>query len=454
MSELTLTNDAVAPPTPAAGSTVIYPRTTKQLYYKDDNGIEHPIEDTTNKNAASGYAGLTATYQLQLENNAGTFTNLLSNATSAARTWTMQDRDYTVAGTDDITGGTRAGSFTTLNASGLITGGVETGVELQTQGTPFSVHTASAMFNGTRDDVGYFAYNLAPGNTSGKVNVSEPTLKLAMEANYNDGTDHYMEYNMDYVSSAATGGVWIRPLGFRINRATNVGDWGFAARKFDFYKTTLDTAPWFRIDLTNATDTGIAMRFAGGASELFQFGPLSAGSMTSFDVGYGSASGVGGYLKTTSTAAMMTVGVTPIASATSTGLAVTGVVSATSSITSSGQTSGIGYATGAGGAVTQTTSRTTGVTLNTVCGSIQTDTSSLAAGTAATFVVTNSAIAIGDVPVVAIRSGSNGGNTTVQVVGVTNNSCSIQVSNNNAVGGAAETGAIIINFAIIKAVTA
>lgn len=116
-------------------------------------------------------------------------------------------------------------------------------------------------------------------------------------------------------------------------------------------------------------------------------------------------------------------------------------------------TSALGYAVGAGGTIIQITSRATGVTLSKLSGTIQTDTTSLAAEVSATFIVTNTLVAIGDVVVLAQRSGSNGGNTAVNVVTTAAGSFSIMVSNNNASGGTAETGAIIINFAVIKAVT-
>lgn len=134
--------------------------------------------------------------------------------------------------------------------------------------------------------------------------------------------------------------------------------------------------------------------------------------------------------------------------ATGTSLAVTGLLS------SSSPSAGIGYATGAGGAVTQGAGRTTGVTVNAISGAITTDTASLAAEADATFVVTNSSVAIGDVIVLSQRSGSNGGNTAIEVGAVAAGSFSIDVVNNNAAAGTAETGAIIINFAVIKAVSA
>lgn len=117
-------------------------------------------------------------------------------------------------------------------------------------------------------------------------------------------------------------------------------------------------------------------------------------------------------------------------------------------------TSSFGYATGMGGAVTQATNRTTGVTLSKLTGTITTHNASLGAETAAEFTVTNTLVAIGDVVVVSIQSGTNGGNTNVFVSVVAAGSFNIKVANNNAAAGTAETGAILINFAVIKAVSA
>lgn len=110
----------------------------------------------------------------------------------------------------------------------------------------------------------------------------------------------------------------------------------------------------------------------------------------------------------------------------------------------------LGYTSG-GSAVTQATNRTTGVTITALSGTITTHDASLAAEASANFTVTNTLVGINDVIVVSIQSGSNGGNTAVTVVTVANGSFVIKVSNNNAAAGTAETGAIIINFAVIKA---
>lgn len=101
--------------------------------------------------------------------------------------------------------------------------------------------------------------------------------------------------------------------------------------------------------------------------------------------------------------------------------------------------------------VTQGSNRTTAVELNTTCGAITTHNASLAAEASANFTVTNDKVKIGDVVVLSIRSGSDGGNTAVSVVTVANGSFVIKVSNNNAAAGTAETGAIIINFIVLGA---
>lgn len=115
-----------------------------------------------------------------------------------------------------------------------------------------------------------------------------------------------------------------------------------------------------------------------------------------------------------------------------------------------GATSGIGYSTGAGGTVTQATDRTTAVTLNRTSGSIVTNNTSLAALASASFTVNNSTVLVNDVVVVSIRSGQTNIKTTVRVTAVTTGTFQITVDNNDAV--TAETTAITINFAIIRAV--
>jgi hypothetical protein len=111
---------------------------------------------------------------------------------------------------------------------------------------------------------------------------------------------------------------------------------------------------------------------------------------------------------------------------------------------------GIGYERGAGRQVTQVTNRATGVTINSLTGQITTDNTSLAAEGSATFIVTNSKVKINDVIALSIQSGAVGVGTMATVSTVTDGSFSIRIHNGNVAAGTAETGALIINFVVLK----
>ncbi|PBB40603.1 hypothetical protein CK222_27370 [Mesorhizobium sp. WSM3866] len=110
---------------------------------------------------------------------------------------------------------------------------------------------------------------------------------------------------------------------------------------------------------------------------------------------------------------------------------------------------GIGYASGAGGAVVQATSKTTGVTLNKASGQVTMNAAALAAGTIVSFVLTNSAIAAGDVLILNHISGGTRGAYSLNASSAAG-SATIDVRNNTA-GSLSE--AIVIAFAMVKAVT-
>ncbi|NBS24587.1 MAG: hypothetical protein EBS78_11605 [Altererythrobacter sp.] len=92
-------------------------------------------------------------------------------------------------------------------------------------------------------------------------------------------------------------------------------------------------------------------------------------------------------------------------------------MTSSSSIKSTSTSGGIGYGTGAGGTVTQATSKSTGVTLDKVCGEITMNNATLNRET-------------------AVAAGS----------------CRIQV--HNLLGGTDLSEAIVLSFAVIKAVAA
>ena len=140
----------------------------------------------------------------------------------------------------------------------------------------------------------------------------------------------------------------------------------------------------------------------------------------------------------TSTSMVLTTPV--IGAATGTSLTATGAVV-------SNGTAGIGYSTGAGGAVTQITSRTTGVTLNKTTGAI-TLVSAAGSATAATFTVTNSTVTATDVIILNQKSGTDLYDLMVTAVGVGSFNITFRTT------GGATTEQPVFNFAVIKAVVA
>jgi hypothetical protein len=111
---------------------------------------------------------------------------------------------------------------------------------------------------------------------------------------------------------------------------------------------------------------------------------------------------------------------------------------------------GVGGPSTASVGVTQQTNRTTAVIANALAGQITTNNASLAAEASADFVVNNNKVEAGDLVLVAMASGSNGGGTAIGVVAVAAGSFTIRVTNNNVAAGTAETGAIVITFMVFK----
>jgi len=129
-----------------------------------------------------------------------------------------------------------------------------------------------------------------------------------------------------------------------------------------------------------------------------------------------------------------------------------GAVTAAESVKSTSASGGIGYATGAGGVVTQATSKSTGVTLDKVCGTITMHNATLTHQTPVAFTLTNSAIEATDVVAVCVKSGGTAGAYLVSAGAVAAGSCSITLFNCQTAGNLSE--AVVLQFAVIKAVAA
>jgi len=143
------------------------------------------------------------------------------------------------------------------------------------------------------------------------------------------------------------------------------------------------------------------------------------------------------------TSTSMTLTTPVIGAATGTSLSTTG----NQVISSTGKQ---GYTTGAGGTITQNTSKATGVTLNKATGQITLNAAALAADTTVSFTLTNTVIEAGDILIMNHISGGTAGSYLLNAQSVLG-SASINVRNITT-GSLSE--AIVIAFAVIKAVTA
>jgi hypothetical protein len=199
------------------------------------------------KNAASGYAGLSATYQIQFKNTAGTFTSLLTNANTAARTYTFPDTTGTVV----LGGGTCSGASSGTNtgdepaASTTIIGVVElatsaetiTGTDTARAVTPAGVAAALA------------AFSPAPGYTS--ANTSFPAYDTNLTFTHGLGAVP-SRYTLSLVCITTEAGY---PVGAEIDISGNMD--GDGSRAYTSYATST------QIVYRSAVNTCIVKSFAG-----------------------------------------------------------------------------------------------------------------------------------------------------------------------------------------------
>lgn len=376
-------------------SQVVYieMRATAYLFgnvlYKDGNlaGLASPAtartnlgaEASANKDASGGYAGLTL-FKLNMRNAANTFTSWFTNTNTASRTYTLPDKDGTVAMTSDITGTTWAspgtigsttpnsGAFTTLTSTGAISSG-----GIYNQSVDYAevrMRAASGSnLNGWR-------------LTSGINGASDGALAVQ------HSTDNFAANFTNALVADSSG---------------NVG---------------IGVAPATKLDCFNSGTADTIAQVRNGTASI----QIQAGN------GYS-------YINTY-TAHPMLFGVGNVERM---------------RIDSGGNVlvsnpAGLGYGTGAGGTVTQATSRTTGVTLNKPTGAI---TLVSAAGSTSwqSFTVTNSLVAVTDVVRVVQKSGTDKYMTHVTNVAAG----SFQIT--FATTGGTTTEQPVFNFAVIKGAT-
>lgn len=309
----------------------------------------------------------------------------------------------------------------------------------------------------TRDNV-VQAYCVQRANHTGTQSVSTITglATVATSGAYNDlsGKPTLGSIASQNVSAVAiTGGT--------IN-STSVGASVAASGRFT---TVLTTGAATLASLTTASAT-----ITGGTIDGAPIGATtpSTGAFTSATIGGGeiNSTAVGnttpstGAFTTLSSSGLATLNSLSTASATVTGGTINGTViggttRAAGSFTTVNSnagflTSGVagnGYTTGAGGTVTQLTSKSTAVTLNKPSGRIVMNNANLAANGQVAFTLNNSLIAEDDFPAVSVKSGATPLTYAAFIGAVHNGSCDVVLRN---FSGSGQSDAVVLNFILIK----
>lgn len=107
----------------------------------------------------------------------------------------------------------------------------------------------------------------------------------------------------------------------------------------------------------------------------------------------------------------------------------------------------LGYSIGAGGQVTQSSSKSTAVTLNKPCGFITTNNAALAGGDRVAFTLNNSKIFASDVVLITHRSGGPANRYLIAAYEIDDGSCEIGITN---LTGLSASDAITMNFVVIS----
>jgi len=213
-------------------------------------------------------------------------------------------------------------------------------------------------------------------------------------------------------------------------------------------KFVFDNAPTIT---GNVTIQGVTSTGATGTGKfVFDNAPAITGNVTIQGVTSTGATGTGKFVFD---ASPTITGHPTIEGVTATGATGTGNIVYSTGPTFNGfgviGTAGFGYSTGGGGTATQTVSRTSPVSVSKTSGAITLVAATTTANQVSTFTVTNTLVAITDVVIVSMKSAS--GIYFPAVTSTFAGSFNISVFTPTAVGSAESP---VINFAIIKAVTA
>lgn len=183
-----------------------------------DANFNNLNNELATKDASGGYPGLTL-FTINFKNAANTFTSYLANTNTASRTYTFQDKDMTVAATNDTTYvGTTAISLSRASAAQALTGITSIDGSAASLTTPRNIN--GVAFNGTSDITVTAAAGTLTGTT---LNATVVSSSLTSVGTLVGGTWQATVIGSTY------GGTGVNNAGRTLTISTNSGTIAFGA---------------------------------------------------------------------------------------------------------------------------------------------------------------------------------------------------------------------------------
>lgn len=205
----------------SSNSDTKYPSQKAVKTYADtkQSALGYTAENTTNKDATGGYAGLTL-FKINFKNAANTFISFFTNSNTAARTYTFQDRNGTIADDIDLALKANLASPTFTGTPSLPSGAVSV---TQTQGDN-STKIATTQYVDIATSKRPKTYNFVSGRalTSGSTSIDEVCFSIRIPAGtvaIGDAIRLYSSHSVNNSGNTKSFALWLSSANETVGQA-------------------------------------------------------------------------------------------------------------------------------------------------------------------------------------------------------------------------------------------